>query len=36
VLLDEQTRKPTALTADIIRNFQPWLRRGVEVTQPKL
>jgi acyl-CoA thioester hydrolase len=36
VLLDEQTRRPTPLTADIIRSFQPWLRRGVEVAQPKL
>lgn len=35
VLLDEQTRKPTPLTADIVRSFQPWLRRGVEVAQPK-
>ena len=29
VLLDETTRKPTALTEDILANFQPWLRRGV-------
>jgi acyl-CoA thioester hydrolase len=28
VLIDEATRKPTALTPEIIRNFQPWLRRG--------
>ena len=28
VLLDEATRKPTPLTDDILRNFQPWLRRG--------
>jgi acyl-CoA thioester hydrolase len=28
VLLDEATRKPTALTAEIIAKFQPWLRRG--------
>ena len=27
VLIDAVTRKPTPLTADIIRNFQPWLRR---------
>jgi acyl-CoA thioester hydrolase len=30
VLIDERTRKPTPLTEEIIRNFQPWLRRGVE------
>ena len=28
VLLDERTRKPTPLPDDIIRKFQPWLRRG--------
>ena len=35
VLIDESTRKPTPLTAEIVRNFQPWLRRGVEIAQPK-
>ena len=30
VLIDESTRKPTPLTEEIIRNFQPWLRRGLE------
>jgi acyl-CoA thioester hydrolase len=35
VLIDENTRRPTPLTAEIVRNFQPWLRRGVEITQPK-
>ena len=30
VLLDETTRKPTPLTEEIIRNFQPWLRRGTD------
>jgi acyl-CoA thioester hydrolase len=34
VLIDETTRKPTPLTADIIGKFQPWLRRGVAVAQP--
>jgi acyl-CoA thioester hydrolase len=29
VLIDEVTRKPTPLTEEIIRNFKPWLRRGV-------
>jgi acyl-CoA thioester hydrolase len=35
VLIDEATRKPTPLTAEIVRSFQPWLRRGVEIAQPK-
>jgi acyl-CoA thioester hydrolase len=35
VLIDENTRRPTPLTAQIVRNFQPWLRRGIEITQPK-
>jgi acyl-CoA thioester hydrolase len=30
VLIDESTRKPTPLTAEIIANFQRWLRRGVD------
>jgi acyl-CoA thioester hydrolase len=30
VLIDENTRKPTPLTGEIIGNFQRWLRRGVE------
>ncbi len=29
VLIDQATRRPTPLTADIIAKFQPWLRRGV-------
>ena len=35
VLIDETTRKPTPLTAEIVRNFQPWLLRGVEVAPPR-
>jgi len=35
VLIDDNTRKPTPLTAEIVKNFQPWLRRGVEIAQPK-
>src|ERR1700723_836568 len=31
VLIDEATRKPTPLTEEILANFQPWLRRGVNV-----
>jgi len=30
VLIDETTRKPTPLPAEIIANFQPWLRGGVD------
>ena len=30
VLIDETTRKPAPLTEEIIRNFQPWLRRGTD------
>ena len=30
VLIDENTRKPTQLTEEIIANFQRWLRRGVD------
>jgi acyl-CoA thioester hydrolase len=33
VLLDEITRKPTPLTEEIIRNFAPWLRRGVTLPE---
>jgi acyl-CoA thioester hydrolase len=32
VLLDEATRKPTALTADILKSFQPWIRHGIDPT----
>jgi acyl-CoA thioester hydrolase len=35
VLIDEATRKPTSLTSEIVRQFQPWLRRGVEIALPK-
>jgi len=35
VLIDEKTRKPTPLTAEIVKNFQPWIRRGLDVAQPK-
>ena len=28
VLLDEATRRPTALTPEILSNFQRWIRRG--------
>jgi len=31
VLLDEATRKPKALTEEIIGKFQPWIRRGLDL-----
>jgi acyl-CoA thioester hydrolase len=34
VLIDETTRKPTPLTAELVEAFRPWLRRGVETAQP--
>jgi acyl-CoA thioester hydrolase len=34
VLIDEVAHKPQPLTAEIVRNFQPWLRRGVKIAQP--
>jgi acyl-CoA thioester hydrolase len=34
VLIDEAKHKPTPLTAQIVRNFQPWLRRGLNIVQP--
>jgi acyl-CoA thioester hydrolase len=34
VMIDEVTHKPTPLTAEIVRNFQPWLRRGMNMAQP--
>jgi acyl-CoA thioester hydrolase len=35
VLIDEAARKPARLTAEIVAAFQPWLRRGMEIAQPK-
>ena len=35
VLIDEATRKPAPLTAEIVAAFQPWLRRGMEIAQPR-
>jgi acyl-CoA thioester hydrolase len=36
VLIDEASHKPSPLTAEIVRKFQPWLRCGVNVVQPVL
>ena len=33
VLIDEATRKPTALTEEILAKLQPWIRRGVDPTK---
>jgi acyl-CoA thioester hydrolase len=35
VLIDAVSHKPMPLTAGIVAAFQPWLRRGVEIAQPK-
>ena len=32
VLIDESTRRPAALTEEILAKFQPWLRRGYSGT----
>ena len=34
VLLDEATRRPAPLTAEVIEKFKPWHKRGVEVAPP--
>jgi acyl-CoA thioester hydrolase len=36
VLIDEATRKPTPLTAEVVDKLQPWLKRGIEVAPPRL
>jgi acyl-CoA thioester hydrolase len=36
VLIDEASHKPMPLTAEIVAAFQPWLRQGVEIAQPKV
>jgi acyl-CoA thioester hydrolase len=33
-LLDEATRRPAPLTAEVIEKFRPWHKRGIEVTPP--
>jgi len=35
VLIDAVTHKPRPLTRGIVAAFQPWLRRGVEITRPR-
>ena len=36
VLIDAESHRPMPLTAEIVSAFQPWLRRGVEIIQPKI
>jgi acyl-CoA thioester hydrolase len=35
VLIDAVSHKPMPLTPAIVAAFQPWLRRGVEIAQPR-
>jgi acyl-CoA thioester hydrolase len=35
VLIDAASHKPMPLTAEIVAAFQPWLRRGVKIIQPR-
>jgi acyl-CoA thioester hydrolase len=34
VLIDDATRRPTSLTAEVVEKLKPWLRRGVEAMPP--
>ena len=34
VMLDEATRRPAPLTAEIIEKLRPWHKRGIEVAPP--
>jgi acyl-CoA thioester hydrolase len=34
VLIDDATRRPASLTAEVVEKLKPWLRRGVEVMPP--
>ncbi len=36
VLLDETTRRPTPLTAEVIAKFKPWHKHGIAVAPPGL
>jgi acyl-CoA thioester hydrolase len=35
VLIDAASHKAMPLTAEIVSAFQPWLRRGIEIVQPR-
>jgi len=34
VLIDDATRRPTPLTAEVVEKLKPWLRRSIEVMPP--
>jgi len=34
VLIDDATRRPTPLTAEVVEKLKPWLRRGIGVMPP--
>ena len=36
VLIDDATRRPTPLTAEVVDRLNPWLRRGIEVMPPRI
>ena len=36
VLIDEASRRPTPLTAEIVEKLKPWHKRGIEVAPPQL
>ena len=36
VLLDEATRRPAPLTAEVLEKLRPWHKRGIEVAAPGL
>ena len=35
VFIDAASHKPMPLTPEIVAAFQPWLRKGIEIAQPK-
>ena len=36
VLIDEASRRPTPLTAEIVEKLKPWHKHGIEVAPPTL
>ena len=36
VLIDDATRRPKPLTAEVVEKLKPWLRRGIEVMPPAI
>ncbi|MBR0718868.1 thioesterase family protein [Bradyrhizobium liaoningense] len=35
VMIDEATRRPTPLTAEVVEKLKPWHKRGIEVALPR-